>query len=96
MFGTRNKCMDRFVVSIIAWNRYLSVVLDVDHTCYTLTTAGTEGFRRLLPVYMDHILYPTLTDSGFYTEVHHINGEGEDAGYVYSIEELEAIILTLI
>ncbi|KAI8972685.1 Metalloenzyme, LuxS/M16 peptidase-like protein [Pilobolus umbonatus] len=56
----------------------------VDHTCYTITTAGSQGFLNLLPVYVDHILYPTLTDSGYYTEVHHINGKGEDAGVVYS------------
>jgi Zn-dependent M16 (insulinase) family peptidase len=55
----------------------------MDHTCYTLTTAGAEGVKQLLPVYMDHILYPTLTDTGFYTEVHHIDGEGKDAGVVY-------------
>lgn len=40
---------------------------------------------------MDHILYPTLTDSGCYTEVHHINGKGEDAGVVYS--EMQVIII---
>ncbi|KAI8369556.1 Metalloenzyme, LuxS/M16 peptidase-like protein [Radiomyces spectabilis] len=57
---------------------------DVDHTCYTITTAGSQGFLQLLPIYVDHILYPTLTDSGYYTEVHHINGKGEDAGVVYS------------
>ncbi|KAH8556354.1 Metalloenzyme, LuxS/M16 peptidase-like protein [Umbelopsis sp. PMI_123] len=57
---------------------------DVDHTCYTITTAGSEGFLNILPVYIDHILYPTLTSSGCYTEVHHINGKGEDAGVVYS------------
>ncbi|KAI9473757.1 MAG: Metalloenzyme, LuxS/M16 peptidase-like protein [Benjaminiella poitrasii] len=57
---------------------------DVDHTCYTITTAGSKGFLNLLPIYIDHILYPTLTESGYYTEVHHINGEGEDAGVVYS------------
>ena len=51
-----------------------------DHTCYTLTTAGSEGFCNLLPVYLDHIFYPTITDSGFVTEVHHINKEGENAG----------------
>ena len=34
---------------------------DVDHTCYTVTTAGQEGFLNLLPIYLDHILYPTLT-----------------------------------
>ncbi|KAI9272698.1 Metalloenzyme, LuxS/M16 peptidase-like protein [Phascolomyces articulosus] len=57
---------------------------DVDHTCYTITTAGSEGFLKLLPIYVDHILYPTLTGSGYHTEVHHINGKGEDAEVVYS------------
>jgi Zn-dependent M16 (insulinase) family peptidase len=42
---------------------------DTDHTCYTLATAGHEGFLRLLPVYMDHILFPTLRPEGFLTEV---------------------------
>ncbi|XP_035211557.1 uncharacterized protein C05D11.1-like [Stegodyphus dumicola] len=56
---------------------------DTDHTCYTVTTAGDEGFLKLLPIYLDHLLFPTLTDSAFITEVHHINGEGEDAGVVY-------------
>ncbi|KAI8067714.1 Metalloenzyme, LuxS/M16 peptidase-like protein [Gilbertella persicaria] len=56
---------------------------DIDHTCYTITTAGSDGFLQLLPVYVDHILFPTLTDEGFYTEVHHIDPNGEDAGVVY-------------
>ncbi|CAK0856196.1 unnamed protein product [Prorocentrum cordatum] len=56
---------------------------DVDHTCYTVDTAGSEGFLRILPVYLDHVLFPTLKDSGFVTEVHHINGEGANAGVVY-------------
>eukprot|EP00743_Colponemidia_sp_Colp-15_P003789 GILK01004087.1.p1 GENE.GILK01004087.1~~GILK01004087.1.p1 ORF type:complete len:1022 (-),score=207.76 GILK01004087.1:87-3122(-) len=56
---------------------------DTDHTCYTLTTAGAEGFLNILPVYLDHILYPTITDSAYLTEVHHITGDGEDAGVVY-------------
>lgn len=34
---------------------------DTDHTCYTMTNAGSEGFLKLLPVYVEHILYPTLT-----------------------------------
>jgi len=34
---------------------------DTDHTCYTMTTAGNVGFLNLLPVYLDHILYPLLT-----------------------------------
>ncbi|XP_020904563.1 uncharacterized protein C05D11.1, partial [Exaiptasia diaphana] len=54
-----------------------------DHTCYTIETAGSEGFINLLPIYLDHVLYATLTESGYVTEVHHVNGEGEDAGVVY-------------
>uniref|UniRef100_A0A1L8DTH1 Putative zn2+-dependent endopeptidase insulinase superfamily protein n=1 Tax=Nyssomyia neivai TaxID=330878 RepID=A0A1L8DTH1_9DIPT len=56
---------------------------DTDHTCYTMTTAGSDGFLELLPIYLDHILYPTLSDAGFITEVHHISGDGEDGGVVY-------------
>ena len=55
-----------------------------DHTAYTLDTAGWEGFARILPVYLEHVIAPTLTDDGCYTEVHHIDGTGNDAGVVYS------------
>ena len=55
-----------------------------DHTAYTLETAGWAGFRQILPVYLEHVLLPTLTDSGCLTEVHHIDGKGLDAGVVYS------------
>ncbi|THH28068.1 hypothetical protein EUX98_g6115 [Antrodiella citrinella] len=55
-----------------------------DHTAYTVSTAGEQGFLQLLPIYVDHVLYPTLTKSGYVTEVHHINGNGEDSGVVYS------------
>lgn len=34
---------------------------DTDHTCYTMTTAGSEGFLNLLPIYLDHLLYPTIS-----------------------------------
>jgi Zn-dependent M16 (insulinase) family peptidase len=57
---------------------------DTDNTVYTIATAGQEGFLQLLPVYVDHILYPTMSQSSFITEVHHINGKGEDSGVVYS------------
>jgi len=49
-----------------------------------MESAGSKGFLNMLPIYVDHILHPTMTDAGFVTEVHHINGEGEDAGVVYS------------
>lgn len=54
-----------------------------DHTAYTLTTAGEEGALNLLPIFADHILFPTLTDESFVTEVHHITKEGNDKGVVY-------------
>ncbi|KAI0788552.1 Metalloenzyme, LuxS/M16 peptidase-like protein [Abortiporus biennis] len=57
---------------------------DTDHTAYTVSTAGEQGFLQLLPIYVDHILYPTLTKAGYITEVHHVNGSGEDSGVVYS------------
>ncbi|KAG2212301.1 hypothetical protein INT47_001660 [Mucor saturninus] len=60
---------------------------DIDHTCYTITTAGSDGFLQLLPVYVDHILFPTLTDEGFYTEVHHIDQNGEDAARENSMND---------
>lgn len=56
----------------------------VDHTAYTLDTAGWAGFAQMLPVYLEHVILPTLTDAGCVTEVHHIDGEGNDAGVVYS------------
>ena len=37
----------------------------VDHTAYTVSTAGEQGFLQLLPIYVDHILYPTITDAGY-------------------------------
>ena len=55
-----------------------------DHTAYTLDTAGWAGFAQILPVYLEHVILPTLTDAGCTTEVHHIDGSGNDAGVVYS------------
>ena len=56
----------------------------VDQTVYTLTLAGWHGFRSLLPVYLDHLLNPTLTEDACLTEVYHIDGEGKDKGVVFS------------
>jgi Zn-dependent M16 (insulinase) family peptidase len=56
---------------------------ETDNTVYTLSCAGTEGFLNLLPVYLDHILFPTLTKSAFITEVYSVTGTGDDNGAVY-------------
>ncbi|KAF7188172.1 hypothetical protein HII31_10457 [Pseudocercospora fuligena] len=55
-----------------------------DYTSYSLKTAGWEGFAQILPIYLEHLIVPTLTDHGCYTEVHHVDGTGHDAGVVYS------------
>lgn len=39
-----------------------------------------QGFLSLLPVYLDHLLFPTLSDAAFLTEIHHVNADGMDAG----------------
>ena len=57
----------------------------VDHTCYTVYTAGTSGFLQILPIYLDHILFPNLRKEDFATEVHHISGRGRsDISFVKS------------
>ena len=34
-----------------------------------MTTAGSEGFLNLMPIYLDHILYPTLTVSAVVLQI---------------------------
>lgn len=61
-----------------------------DQTVYTLSTAGWTGFKKLLPVYLDHLINPVLTDEACTTEVYHIDPETfQDKGVVYS--EMEGI-----
>jgi len=57
---------------------------NTDYTVYGISTAGCTGFLNILPVFLDHILFPNLRAEDFLTEVHHINGDGQDAGVVYS------------
>ncbi|KAK0728025.1 Metalloenzyme, LuxS/M16 peptidase-like protein [Lasiosphaeria miniovina] len=61
----------------------------VDHTAYTLETAGWDGFAQILPIYLEHVILPNITDDACVTEVHHVDGEGNDAGVVYS--EMQAL-----
>jgi Zn-dependent M16 (insulinase) family peptidase len=75
--GVLDKLANRAYSNTNAWTA-------TDHTAYTLDTAGWEGFAQILPVYLEHVLVPTLTNEGCHTEVWHIDGEGNDAGVVYS------------
>ncbi|KAL5032116.1 hypothetical protein BDV3_000710 [Batrachochytrium dendrobatidis] len=54
-----------------------------DHTSYEITTAGSEGMIEILPVFLDHILNPTLRKCQFTTEVYHLNHEAKHQGVVY-------------
>ncbi|QRG40045.1 hypothetical protein FDK38_004506 [Candidozyma auris] len=56
----------------------------IDRTVYTLTTAGWEGFQKLLPIYLDHIFNPIINDEACLTEVYHIDGKGKEKGVVFS------------
>ncbi|SCU91387.1 LAFA_0F03444g1_1 [Lachancea sp. 'fantastica'] len=61
-----------------------------DQTVYTLSSAGWPGFKKLLPVYLDHVLHPTLTDHACTTEVYHVDPEDlQEKGVVFS--EMEGI-----
>lgn len=60
-----------------------------DHTTYELHSAGWTAFAQILPVYLEHIILPTLTDAACYTEIHHVDGSGKDAGVAYS--EVQAV-----
>lgn len=67
---------NQFFSSTNAWTA-------TDQTVYTITTAGWEGFKTMLPIYLDHVLFPTLTDEACLTEVYHIDGTGDEKGVVF-------------
>lgn len=52
-----------------------------------MSTVDESGLIALLPVYLDHVLNPTLTDASYTVAIHHINQDGEDSGKLY--EELK-------
>lgn len=75
--GLLDKLSSRAYCGTNAWTA-------TDHTAYTLESAGWDGFAQVLPVYLEHIIVPTITDEAITTEVWHVDGEGNDAGVVYS------------
>ncbi|KAL0123609.1 hypothetical protein PUN28_005848 [Cardiocondyla obscurior] len=54
-----------------------------DYTCYSMKASGSEGFFFLLPIYLDHILYPTLKEAAYIVDIHRITKYGDDAGTLY-------------
>ncbi|GAA5820516.1 hypothetical protein JCM3770_002282 [Rhodotorula araucariae] len=56
----------------------------VDNTTYTFESASAEGMLRIIPVFLDHILFPLITPEVFKTEIYHVDGKGEEGGVVFS------------
>uniref|UniRef100_A0A336M0K4 CSON007674 protein n=1 Tax=Culicoides sonorensis TaxID=179676 RepID=A0A336M0K4_CULSO len=87
IFGGSDNYPYKGVLDIMA-NRYLSYGCEAntkkDHTCYMLDIACNQGLNKLLPVYLDHILFPLLTNYCFTTEIYHINGEAKEGGVVHT------------
>ncbi|OLY81507.1 hypothetical protein AYI68_g4386 [Smittium mucronatum] len=55
-----------------------------DHTMYTIETAGEKGIFNTLPVFLDGIFNPILSENQFISEVYHFNQEGKESGVVFS------------
>ena len=51
---------------------------------YTVESASQDGLLQLVPVYLDHILFPKFSESTFKTEIYHVNGKGEEGGTVFA------------
>lgn len=60
------------------------LVLQVDNTTYTVNSACEGGMLQLIPVFLDHILFPSMTPELFTTEIYHVDGKGEEGGVVFS------------
>ena len=55
----------------------------ISQQVYEVETASWQGALTILPVFLDHVLHPLLTDAAFLTEVYHITGSGKKQGVVY-------------
>ncbi|KAH8744387.1 hypothetical protein F5883DRAFT_660986 [Diaporthe sp. PMI_573] len=43
-------------------------------------STGWNGFAQILPVYLEYIILPNITDNAYITEVYYVNGERNNAG----------------
>lgn len=58
----------------------VNAATSTDNTTYTVESASEEGMLEIIPVYLDHILFPLMDENIFKTEIYHINGKGEEGG----------------
>ncbi|GAA5957136.1 hypothetical protein JCM3765_005417 [Sporobolomyces pararoseus] len=56
----------------------------LDCTTYSFESASEEGVLKVLPVYLDHIFFPSLDEGSFKTEIYHVNGKGEEGGALFT------------
>lgn len=56
---------------------------EIDHTCFKFSATGQSQALNTLPIFLEHIMYPLLSEEDFALDVHHIDGEGNDGGLVY-------------
>ncbi|KAJ3272488.1 hypothetical protein HK104_004459, partial [Borealophlyctis nickersoniae] len=49
----------------------------------TTVKPGSDGMLEVIPVFLDHILHPTLRPAQFLTEVYHMDGTAKHQGVVY-------------
>jgi Zn-dependent M16 (insulinase) family peptidase len=54
-----------------------------DHTGYTITTCSNDGMIHLLPIFLDHIVYPTLRDKDMKAEVFFTDSRRKSQGVVF-------------
>lgn len=57
-----------------------SVWTNIDHTVFKFSVTNV---LTALPVFLDHVMFPLLSDEDYILDVHHIDGEGKDGGLVY-------------
>ena len=53
-------------------------------TSTSFQAAGSDGALRFLSLFLNQMLYATLTEGDVLTEAHHIDEVGKDGGVVYS------------
>jgi hypothetical protein len=53
---------------IVIYFCFLSIFLFKDHTAYTFNSCNFHGFMAFLPFFLQHILFPSLSPSSFFTE----------------------------
>ncbi|KAJ1951197.1 hypothetical protein FBU59_000311 [Linderina macrospora] len=63
---------------------YTNGSTEKDQTYYEATAAGEEAIGNILPVFLDHVLNPLLSEDQFLTEVYHFDASGKERGVVFS------------